>query len=213
LPLIIIYKYALVFKKGGRKAYKLSIIIESSETMLYVCSNHTIMQLEEAKLEFVQTWGVLGSSWGIPKSMAQIHALLLSTNEGLSAEDIMSTIHLSRGNVNINLRELITWGLVSKKSKLGERKEFFEAQHDIWTMAKNIMEERKKREFGPVQEILSKLQQAEISGNEKDVEHFKMIINELHDFVNQMDQLSSLMVKMNNNLFFKKMIKSMSKKK
>ena len=170
------------------------------------------MKLEDAKMEFVQAWGIVGSSWGIPKSMAQIHALLLSTNEGLSAEEVMETIQLSRGNVNINLRELINWGLISKKSKLGERKEFFEAQHDIWTMAKNIIEERKKRELSPVQDILTILNNEEITGSKDEVTHFKTMIKELSEFVNQMDQLSSLMIKMNNNLFFKKMIKTMIKK-
>ena len=47
------------------------------------------MKLEEAKMEFVQTWGSIGSSWGIPRSMAQIHALLLANKEPLSTEDVM----------------------------------------------------------------------------------------------------------------------------
>lgn len=93
------------------------------------------MKLAEAKLEFVQTWGSIGSSWGIPKSMAQIHALLLASKNELSTEDVMETIQLSRGNVNINMRELINWNLVSKQSKLGERREFFTANTDIMAIA------------------------------------------------------------------------------
>jgi len=165
------------------------------------------MKISDAKMEFVQTWGSLGSSWGIPRSMAQIHALLLASDKELSAEDIMETIQLSRGNVNINLRELMNWKLIAKQSKLGERKEFFAANQDIWSMAKNIVQERKRRELQPVQDLLIKLKTVKLEGDPSEIKHFQSLIGELEEFVSQMDQLSSLMVKLNDNVFFKKMIK------
>ena len=167
------------------------------------------MQLEDAKTEFIQTWGSLGSAWGISRSMAQIHALLLTSATALSTEEVMEATQLSRGNVNINLRELVNWRLVSKQNKLGERKEFFSANYDIWSVAQNIARERKERELQPVQALLSQLNQASLAGNETDVAHFKKIISDLHDFVSQMDQLSELMLRLNDNAFFKKMIKMM----
>ena len=72
------------------------------------------MQLTEAKEKFVQSWGSLGSQWGINRTMAQIHALLLVSHEALSTEDIMETLQISRGNANMNIRELINWQLVQK---------------------------------------------------------------------------------------------------
>jgi DNA-binding transcriptional regulator GbsR (MarR family) len=166
------------------------------------------MQLNEAKLEFVQTWGSIGSAWGIPRSMAQIHALLLASNEPLSTEDVMETIQLSRGNVNINMRELINWRLVSKQNKIGERKEFFTAQSDIMSMAQNIVEERKRRELQPVLSLLSKLKNEEIEGNKDEVEHFRKLMLDLDYFIKQLDQLSEIWLKLKDNFFFKKMIKS-----
>ncbi len=168
------------------------------------------MQLNDAKMEFVQTWGSIGSAWGIPRSMAQIHALLLASNEALSTEDVMETIKLSRGNVNINMRELINWRLVSKQNKIGERKEFFTAQTDIMSMAQNIVEERKRRELQPVLSLLSKLKNEELEGNEEEVAHFKQLMQELDDFIKQLDQLSEIWLKLKDNFFFKKMIKTMS---
>ncbi len=168
------------------------------------------MQLNDAKMEFVQTWGSIGSAWGIPRSMAQIHALLLASNEALSTEDVMETIKLSRGNVNINMRELINWRLVSKQNKIGERKEFFTAQTDIMSMAQNIVEERKRRELQPVLSLLSKLKNEELEGNEDEVAHFKQLMQELDDFIKQLDQLSEIWLKLKDNFFFKKMIKTMS---
>jgi len=168
------------------------------------------MKLQEAKMEFVQSWGSIGSSWGIPRSMAQIHALLLASNEALSTEDVMESIKISRGNVNINMRELINWNLVSKQNKLGERKEFFSANHDIMAMAQNIVQERKKRELQPVLDLLEKLKSDKIQGNKEEVEHFQTLMSELEDFIKQLDQLSEIWLKLKDNFFFKKMIKTVS---
>lgn len=168
------------------------------------------MQLEKAKMEFVQTWGSIGSAWGIPRSMAQIHALLLASKEALSTEDVMETIKLSRGNVNINMRELINWRLVTKQNKIGERKEYFTAQSDIMSMAQNIVEERKRRELQPVLLLLDKMKNEELEGNQEEVEHFRKIMDDLDDFIKQLDQLSEIWLKLKDNFFFKKMIKTMS---
>lgn len=168
------------------------------------------MKLAEAKMEFVQTWGSIGSSWGIPRSMAQIHALLLASKEALSTEDVMDTIKISRGNVNINMRELINWKLVAKQNKLGERKEFFTANTDIMAMAQNIVQERKKRELQPVLDLLHKLKSDRIEGNKEEVEHFQKLMDELEDFIQQLDQLSEIWLKLKDNFFFKKMIKTMT---
>jgi len=65
------------------------------------------MQFQEAKIKFIQTWGSLGSQWGINKTMAQIHALLMISPEALSMDDIMEELHISRGNASMNLRSLI----------------------------------------------------------------------------------------------------------
>ena len=166
------------------------------------------MKLSEAKMEFVQTWGSIGSAWGIPRSMAQIHALLLASHKALSTEDVMETIKLSRGNVNINMRELINWRLVNKQNKIGERKEFFTAQTDVMSMAQNIVEERKRRELQPVLALLARLQNEKIEGNEQEVEHFKKLMIDLDEFIKQLDQLSDIWLKLKDNFFFKKMIKT-----
>ncbi len=168
------------------------------------------MKIEDARMDFVQTWGALGSAWGIPKSMAQIHALLLSTKDELSAEEIMERIQLSRGNVNINLRELSNWKLVTKQNIIGERKEFFIANHDIYAIARNIVNERKKRELQPIQDFLAKYKAAALVGEKNDVKHFQKMVKDLEEFVQQIDKLSELMVKMNDNIFLKKMMKILS---
>ncbi|WP_431198790.1 GbsR/MarR family transcriptional regulator [Mucilaginibacter sp. P25] len=83
------------------------------------------MELAEAKLKFIEAWGKLGSEWGINRTMAQVHALLMISPEALTTEEVMAELSISRGNANMTLRDLIDWGLVEKRHKTGERKEFF----------------------------------------------------------------------------------------
>lgn len=135
------------------------------------------MNLEEAKIKYIHTWGSLATSWGINKTMAQVHALLLVSTEPLSAEDIMEALKISRGNVNMNVRALIDWGIVRKEFVVGERKEFFVADKDIWELFKQITKERKKREIEPVLRVLEELQQ--VDEHSRDAQAFKKVLNDL----------------------------------
>ncbi len=114
------------------------------------------MELNDAKNRFIQAWGTLGSNWGINKAMAQIHALLLLATEPLSAEDIMEQLQMSRGNVNMNLRALMDWGIVKKDLKVGERKEYFSTGKDVWELAKQVSRERRRREIEPIIKCFTK---------------------------------------------------------
>src|SRR6188768_1517131 len=105
------------------------------------------MELKEAKDKFLNAWGTLGTSWGINRTMAQIHALLLISDSELTTEEIMEDLNISRGNANMNIRALMDWGLVHKKIKQGERKEYFVSEGDIWEIARLIARERRKREL------------------------------------------------------------------
>lgn len=136
------------------------------------------MELEAAKLKYIQTWGSLATSWGINKTMAQVHALLLTATEPLSAEAIMEALKISRGNVNMNVRALIDWGIVRKTVVAGERKEFFVADKDIWELFKQVTKERKKREIEPVLKVLEELKE-EVTGTDEDATQFKTLMADL----------------------------------
>jgi DNA-binding transcriptional regulator GbsR (MarR family) len=136
------------------------------------------MELEEAKLKYIQTWGSLATSWGINKTMAQVHALLLVAAAPLSADAIMETLKISRGNVNMNVRALIDWGIVKKEFVPGERKEFFVADKDIWELFKQITKERKRREIEPVLKVLSELQN-DVKDDTEDAKQFKTLMKDL----------------------------------
>ena len=159
------------------------------------------MKLTEAKEQFILNWGVLGTQWGINRTMAQIHALLLVSSQPLSADDIMAQLQISRGNTNMNVRELMDWGLAEKILKPGERKEFFTAEKDIWTVSMRIIKERKRREVEPILNVLNQLKDVEGDKNDKDVKMFVDTINDIQKFANQASRGVDGLVKMDEHWF------------
>ncbi|HKK78645.1 MAG TPA: MarR family transcriptional regulator [Phaeodactylibacter sp.] len=166
------------------------------------------MTLKEGKDKFIQSWGALGSSWGINRTMAQIHALLLISPEALSAEEIMEELKISRGNANMNIRALIDWRLVFKELKAGERKEYFVAEKDMWEVVKNIIIQRKKRELEPMIRVLDEISSVEEVDQES--REFAEIIREIKLFSSKADSTLDTLVKSDSNWFvgtFMKMIR------
>lgn len=166
------------------------------------------MTLEESKEKFVQSWGALGSSWGVNRTMAQIHALLLISPEPLCAEEVMEDLQVSRGNANMNLRALIDWGLVYKEFKSGERKEYFRAEKDMWEVVKRIITQRKKKELEPMLRVLEEV--AQLDDQSKEAEEFKQVIRDIKLFSSKADSTLDSLVRADSNWFvgtFLKMVK------
>lgn len=111
---------------------------------------------EEALEQFVLLWGEMASAWGINKTMAQIHALLYAEADPLDTDTIMDQLDISRGNANMNLRNLLQWQLVHKVHFKGQRKDFYTAEKDVWTIVSTIIRERQQREVAPIRENLNK---------------------------------------------------------
>ena len=166
------------------------------------------MELNEAKNKYIQTWGSLATSWGINKTMAQVHAFLLVSTKPLSADDIMDALKISRGNVNMNVRALIDWGIVSKEFVVGERKEFFVADKDIWELFKQITKERKKREIEPVIKVLDELQKVDDATEEG--EQFKKVLGDLSSVTTKVNSMLENAIKADEHWLlsnFTKMVK------
>jgi DNA-binding transcriptional regulator GbsR (MarR family) len=165
------------------------------------------VELQEAKLKFIEAWGKLGSEWGINRTMAQVHALLLITPEDLTTEEIMETLQISRGNANMTLRDLIGWGLVEKRHKAGERKEYFYADKDTWNIARQVAKERRKRELDPVIKILDEL--AQVKGDSKDpgFKTFNKSITDINKLAKNVDKTLETMLKAEESWFWGSILK------
>lgn len=107
-------------------------------------------RLSAAQERFVATWGQMGSTWGISRTMAEVHALLYITGEPMCTDDVMERLAISRGNASMSIRSLVDWGIVTRTHKRGDRKEYFQAEQDVWSLLQAIVRERMKRELQPV---------------------------------------------------------------
>jgi DNA-binding transcriptional regulator GbsR (MarR family) len=155
--------------------------------------------LEESKALLVRRWGELGGYWGINRTMAEIHALLFVSGRPLCTDDVMAQLHVSRGNASMNLRALTDWGLVLRVHKLGDRKEYFQADTDVWHMFETIMRERRRREVEPIIATIARCQAAvagpEVQAAGAEAVEFRQRLDELQDFLNTMSMLFELVVR------------------
>lgn len=169
------------------------------------------MQLHEAKQQFVQAWGALGSQWGINKTMAQIHALMMVSSDALSTEEIMEELSISRGNANMNIRELMDWALVTKVFKQGERRDYFVGEKDVWKIAKQVAKIRKTRELDPVLKLLEELKQIKTLPNTDETKHFQKMVADVHKLALNVDRLIEGIFKADESWFWDKILKLFAK--
>lgn len=145
--------------------------------------------LTEARDEFVTQWGAIGSAWGINRTMAQIHALMITSPRPLSTDEIMEDLKISRGNAHGNLRELVSWGLIRSVIRKGERKEYFEAEKEVWKMFCIIMNERRRREMKPAMEVLGECAERTKGLKGPEADAFNKQIRALSDFLAMSDNI------------------------
>ena len=107
------------------------------------------MNLTRPMERYVVHWGEMGTRWGVSRSVAQIHALLFLAPRPLTAEEIADALSIARSNVSTSLRELQSWNLCTMVHVLGDRRDHFETEKDVWKIALTIIEQRKQREIDP----------------------------------------------------------------
>jgi len=161
--------------------------------------------LEESRSRFIDSWAEMGPKWGIPKTMAQIHALLMVAEKPLSTDDVMEELSISRGNANVNLRSLADWGLVRRVFIKGDRKEYFQSEKDVWNMFCRIARERKKREIEPVietmQECLAMVEKDKASAL------FRERVGQLLDLVKTLDYVLGKIAQQERNAIIPRILK------
>ena len=163
------------------------------------------MEWQEGKDKFLNAWGALGSSWGINRTMAQIHALLMIAPRPLSADEVMEELQISRGNANMNIRALMDWGLVMKELRAGDRKEYFIAEKDMWTVVKQIMINRKKKELEPMLRIIDEVGQVE--GDCPEAKALMKTVEDIRLFSNKADSVLDTLIKSETSWIFNTFLK------
>lgn len=110
--------------------------------------------LSSVEQQFILHWGEMGARWGVNRTVAQIHALLYLSPTPLAADDIVAALAVARSNVSTSLKELQGWGIVRLVHVMGDKRDYFEAQQDVWETFRRVLDERKKREVDPTLAML-----------------------------------------------------------
>jgi len=155
------------------------------------------MQLDTAQEKFISEWGRLSNNWGVNKAMGQIHALLLISHEPKNCDSIMDQLEMSRGNVNMNLKTLILWGLVKKGSQKGCRKDYYTAEKDMWKVFQLIISHRKRKELDPLLDLVKEM--APVKANCPKSDEFCKVLNELEMFSSKADTALNMLLNSENN--------------
>jgi len=169
--------------------------------------------LAQARDEFVAQWGAMGSAWGINRTMAQIHALLMTSDTAMTTDEVMEDLKISRGNAHQNLRELVGWGLVRSVIRKGERKEYFESEKDVWRMFCIVARERKRREIEPALKALRACEEQTRSLKGEKAAAFNKQIRALSDFVGQADTALDRISRFEGSSILPLLLKMLSKSK
>lgn len=140
------------------------------------------MKLTPVMERFILHWGEMGSRWGINRSVAQVHALLMLAPKPLPADEISETLNVARSNVSTSIKELQGWGLVRIVHVFGDRREHFETLRDVWEMFLVILRERKKRELEPTLATLRELS-ADAKAGKADSDYTAARLRELIEFI------------------------------
>lgn len=167
---------------------------------------------EEALERFVLLWGEMASAWGINKTMAQIHALLYAETDPLDTDAIMDQLDISRGNANMNLRNLLQWDLIHKVHFKGNRKDYYTAEKEVWNIVSTIIRERQQREVAPITQNLNECLQLfeEKEQLSEEEEAFKERIENFTDFLNMFDRFTEALlpyINKRNLKFLKHLVK------
>jgi DNA-binding transcriptional regulator GbsR (MarR family) len=167
---------------------------------------------EEALDQFVLLWGEMASAWGINKTMAQIHALLYAETDPLDTDAIMDQLDISRGNANMNLRNLLQWNLIHKVHFKGNRKDYYTAEKEVWNIVSTIIRERQQREVAPITQNLNECLQLFEQKDQLSEEEaaFKERIENFTDFLKMFDRFTEALlpyINKRNLKFLKHLVK------
>jgi DNA-binding transcriptional regulator GbsR (MarR family) len=158
------------------------------------------VKLAQLKQDFTEGMSQISRFWGFPKGMGAIFAVLYLSPSPLSLDEIVEQTGLTKGAISTEVRTLARMGLVHRSSKLGDRKDYYEAESDFYTSIRSILKERQNSEFDrairSVKETLEKLETGSVSGDEAEVEFVRKRVKALQEFFDAIDSLAKAVIKL-----------------
>ena len=155
-------------------------------------------KLSDIKKNFTQGLSEISRFWGFPKGMGAIFGVLYLSPGPLSLDEIVQETGLTKGAISTEIRALARMGLVHRSSKLGDRKDYYEAESDFYTAIRSILKERQNSEFD--RSLRSVRETLEImEANWVDDEEWNFVyerVQALQDFFDAIDSLTRAVIKL-----------------
>ena len=165
-------------------------------------TTNTIDTLPKAVQRFILQWGDMGTQWGVNRTVAQIHALLYISEKPLNAEQIAETLGVARSNVSNSIKELQAWKIIERVPIPGDRRDYFQAETDVWDMAFRIAAVRKEREIDPALKTLNAcLSEAEDDPRVSAAQRKRL--EEMYELTTTMDHWYAQMLKVPSNVLLR----------
>ena len=139
---------------------------------------------------FIRLWGEMGTHWGVPRTMTQVHALLFIEGRSLNTDDIMARLSISRGNASMTLRTLVDWGMITRTHNPRDRKDYYAAERDVWKLFATIARARKRREIEPLIGSLKQVLDQSAGADDADTKTQRAKIEEVLAFTRLFDAVA-----------------------
>ena len=154
--------------------------------------------LKRIKKDFTQGLSQISRFWGFPKGMGAIFGVLYLSPTPLSLDEIVQETGLTKGAVSTEIRALARMGLVHRSSKLGDRKDYYEAEADFYAAVRSILKERQNSEFDrAVRSVKGTLEVMEENWVEEEEWHFVYArVQALQDFFDAIDSLARAVIRL-----------------
>jgi DNA-binding transcriptional regulator GbsR (MarR family) len=103
--------------------------------------------LNEARERMIGNLSRISEFWGYPRAMGGLYAALYLSPGPISLDDLVPIVGVTKGAVSTNVRALEQLGMVHRRLRAGDRKDYYEADTDFWKIARTVLERRQKPEF------------------------------------------------------------------
>ena len=154
--------------------------------------------LNKIKQDFTEGLSQISRFWGFPKGMGAIFAVLYLSPTPLALDEIVTETGLTKGAISTEIRALARMGLVHRSTKLGDRKDYYEAEADFYAAIRSILKERQNSEFDravrSVKETLSKMDESWVDNDDWKFVYAR--VQALQEFFDAIDSLSKAVVKL-----------------
>ncbi|MBN2387326.1 MAG: hypothetical protein JXB85_09915 [Anaerolineales bacterium] len=154
---------------------------------------------EQIKSEIVEGLSNIGQFWGFPRGMGASFAVLYLSPGPLSLDELVARTNLTKGAVSTNVRSLARLGLVHGVSRLGDRKDYYQAETDFYKAIRSILKERKNHEFDhAVSSVTQALSKLEADGRPADPEQAFLVerLRALQSFFDALDSLTAAVTRL-----------------